>query len=119
MCSIIPGLILLYPIDRTQISDNKPIVPIALNLDTLSFKLMIICWIIGIIFILNFYENIRTDDNGDWKSPSCNKYSCIFQIYLVYIVLLFMLVYQEYLTQIVAQRHQSVTKSIFNKLTGP
>ena len=31
---------------------------------------------IGFIFIPNFYENIGTDDNGDWKSPNCNNYTC-------------------------------------------
>ena len=99
-----------------QISNNKPINPIFLILFQSNSNYLLV---IDIIFILNFYENIRTDDNGDWKSPSCNKYSCIFQIYLVYIVLLFVLVYQEYLAQIVAQRHQSETNKYFQQTARP
>ena len=116
ICSVIPGLILLYQIDRTQISDNKPIIPIVLILFHSNSDYLLV---IGIIFILNFYENIRTDDNGDWKSPSCNKYSCIFQIYLVYYVLLFVLVCQVYSAQIVAQRHQSETNKYFQQTARP
>jgi len=55
---------------------------------------------IGIIFILNFYENIRTDDNGDWKSPSCNNYTCDNLLPMV-------------------QQQQVVTKKYFNNLTDP
>jgi len=56
---------------------------------------------IGIIFILNFYENIRTDDNGDWKSPSCNNYTC------------------DNLLPMAQLRQQVVTNKHFNNLTGP
>jgi len=55
---------------------------------------------IGIIFILNFYENIRTDDNGDWKSPSCNNYTCDNLLPMV-------------------QQQQVVTNKYFNNLTDP
>jgi len=56
---------------------------------------------IGIIFILKFYENIRTDDNGNWKSPSCNNYTC------------------DNLLPVVEKGQQVVTNKYLNNLTDP